>query len=266
MLVSSHQSDEEDHTRRIYYFERHMERYLKWKKNRPVKRTKPAKKRAPATPARRVREVIIEKDELESLYLDRSWSVAKVARHYGCASETMRKALIRNGIVVRTASEQLRIIHDNKNEVRNRRIVNAYRSGQKAIEISKHEGLSRSGVILVLTQSGVPRRPRGVRPTPEGDIEKMVEYYCEGSSVMETANEFSCSKVFVHRHLKRYGVPIREPFTNRKITSSMVSDLVFQYKSGESVANIAKSVGSGVSSIYKILDREGVRKIKKAKR
>lgn len=137
-----------------------------------------------------------------------------------------------------------------------KRIVEMRKQNATFMAISKETGWSKSTVRRVLTEASMTRTLNCGKVTEELR-KRMVSMYKQGCKQIEIANACGVSTTTVSAELKRTGVFVPGD-NNRKISKEVIARLEFMGKNGNTVKEIANTLGITEATVKSRLKRAGI--------
>lgn len=86
-------------------------------------------------------------------------------------------------------------------------------------------------------------------------IAELVEAYRQGTSTLELQKRYDLGKGTVLKLLADHNVPMRQ---QQHLTEAQIDKAVEQYQAGDSLATIAKQIGSTATTVRRLLQARGV--------
>jgi predicted DNA-binding protein YlxM (UPF0122 family) len=199
-----------------------------------------ARRASPSTP-----RTDISDDEIRRLYIDRCWSAAEIAAHFGCGASTVYTRL--DGM--RLARRPARPRQDGRpGDDQMRRL---YRTeGLSLRHIATRYQVSAQTVHGWVAAAGIDRRPPGAL-TPTLDSGELAEQYHAGRSGLELARQHRCSPTTIYRRLQDAGVDRRQP-TPALDRETLIAALAQR----RSAPEIAAQLDASITAVRRALRRE----------
>jgi DNA invertase Pin-like site-specific DNA recombinase len=127
-------------------------------------------------------------------------------------------------------------------------MIRRYRTGETLVEIGAATGVSRATVERRLKAAGVVLRPAGWRPGRRRRVvedEDLVARYAAGESLNAIAAATGLYPTAVYYRLRRAGVELRSVAEARRNArlDLPVAEIVERYRAGETLVEIARSLG-----------------------
>lgn len=101
-----------------------------------------------------------------------------------------------------------------------------------------------------------------VRAIPKETVDKMVQLYSEGVSIVEIAERLGVNKTTVHKYLNKRGVKKVSEYDSvqagSRLTGRQKAEILKRYKRGDAIADISKAVDVTVDTIYRHIRKEGL--------
>lgn len=194
------------------------------------------------------------------LYLDKGYSLRKLARFYNISIQTIRTILLGLDVEIRSSREQTALaslVGGVDYESRNREIEERYRTGATIDAIGKAVGISRARVAQILHSRGVIMRPRGVKATPDETLEKMAVLYSEGAELFTIAKETGFTKQYVRAKIQESGIELRREDWGRP-PLRLVKLALRMYKNGESISRASETTGVDKDAIRRHAKSAGI--------
>ncbi len=141
-----------------------------------------------------------------------------------------------------------------------------YRAGWSLAEVGRELSYSRSGVRGMLERQGVSIRPKGGREglqrVDSESVAQCVALYEEGLTMEQVAERLGMTYGAVQRRLTKHAGVKPRPSTKgmQFLSDEEVERTIALYKSGMSLAAVAREVGRSVSGVAMRLDRAGVQR------
>lgn len=138
-------------------------------------------------------------------------------------------------------------------------IAGRYISGDSIRAIANDLGLRRQRVADILTQMGVPRRPRRAsHPVGPAEQQLWVQQYRTGSSIGDLASRHHRSRATIAAQLTRAGVVLRPTGGAPTVTDRQARAMAVLYRKGLSLDQVAQETGRARSVVRDALLRVGV--------
>lgn len=152
-------------------------------------------------------KIYLSKNELQNLYLNKRWSIAKIANFLGCSTQPVYRTLREYKIPRRTLIEACTKIEISKKQLKK------WYLGEKLsmFEISKKLNCSRSSVVLRFQKLGIKSRGH-LGLTPPINITRKGFwhlYHHRRLSLEKIAKIVHCSEGGLERKFKKYGLKPR---------------------------------------------------------
>lgn len=134
----------------------------------------------------------------------------------------------------------------------------AYRYSHRNDLARRWQRLSNEAATVQPTEprNEAEQRPKllQLRLTP-AEIELIVAEYKAGAHCTDLATKHKIAKASVLKILEEHGVPKRR----QTLTAAQVDEAVRRYEGGQSLARVAASLGTGATTINRVLKARGVR-------
>jgi len=196
--------------------------------------------------------------EICDLYVNKKMTTVLIAKKFGCSRVPIRKCLNRNGIKMRSPSEEsLGFKLDVK------KVIDLYVNKKMMTRsIVKKIGCSKATIASCLKRNGIKLRSSSEDQLGfKLDVKKVIDLYVNKKMTTRSiAKKIGCSKATIASCLKRNGIKLRSPSETKlgfKLDVKKVIDLYVNKKM--SPVSIAKKIGCDRVTIVNYLKRNGIK-------
>jgi len=154
-----------------------------------------------------MRQIIISKNTLENLYINKNLSMAKIAKRFYCTAGTIQRAMWHYGIKSRTISEAAREVFIPKQTLKKL----YYQRKLSTEEIGKLYHCSHVTILNIMKTYKLKRRSRlGTRKPIIIPKEKLKKFYLDRKlSETQIARKMKCSRCAIEKLMKKYKIKPR---------------------------------------------------------
>lgn len=197
--------------------------------------------------------------ELIRLYVDRQWTLRRLAKKYKVGYAAVKRNLLEHGVPLRCLSE---IFRWRPTERIAAQVVRSYKNGKSVNTLTQRFHISQKAVRGLLIRRGITLRSmREARLKQVCNPQKLVMLYVKNVwNLDRLAARFKASPMRVRRILLDHGVKLRTRSEARRTWYPKNPELLVQrYKRGEGVCKLALSLGVSTPAMYTFLRRHGVK-------
>lgn len=150
------------------------------------------------------------------LYLNKYFSIQKIADQFECSSRPIYDFLRKKGLL-RTSGESQRLKNSKygckklgrRKNINVSELVRRYENGESLKQLSKYFNYSDASLMYFLKEAGVVLRPAGFKKGSKYDVNLLVNLYQNGTSLREISKQTKCSYNTIRFHLLKNKIDIR---------------------------------------------------------